>query len=47
LDNPQQGTQYNTDMPEITDAQETLRDIYNGTANTQVMKWVYKNAKFK
>lgn len=37
--------EYSSDMPEITDAQETLYDIYNGTQNTEVMKWIYENAQ--
>ncbi|MFA6066745.1 MAG: thymidylate synthase [Candidatus Babeliaceae bacterium] len=36
---------YFTDMPRIDDAQETLRDIYNGTHNTTIMQWIYKNAQ--
>lgn len=36
---------YSTDMPQISDAQETLKDIYNGTQNTEVMKWIYQNAQ--
>jgi thymidylate synthase len=35
---------YATDMPEIFDAQETLKDIYAGTSHTPVMKWIHKNA---
>ncbi|SFX61614.1 thymidylate synthase [Thermoactinomyces sp. DSM 45891] len=31
-------------MPKITNASEVLEDIYNGTANSEVMKWVYENA---
>ena len=38
---------YQCDMPEIHDAQETLQDIYNETHNTPVMKWIYKNAEIK
>jgi len=34
-------------MPEINDAEETLKDIYNGTSHSLVMKWIHKNAKFK
>lgn len=36
---------YHTDMPEIHDAQETLKDIYEKTHHTPVMKWIYKNAE--
>ena len=32
-------------MPEIENAQETLKDIYNQTARTPVMQWIYKNAE--
>lgn len=32
-------------MPEIENAQETLQDIYNQTAKTPVMKWIYRNAE--
>lgn len=38
---------YHTDMPEITDAEETLKDIYNQTAHSAVMKWIYKHADYK
>lgn len=38
---------YSTDMPEIYDAEETLKDIYNQTAHSPVMKWIYKNAQLK
>jgi len=38
---------YNTDMPEIYDAEETLKDIYNETAHSPVIKWIHKNAQFK
>ncbi len=38
---------YQCDMPEIHDAQETLRDIYNETQSTPVMKWIYKHAQIK
>ena len=38
---------YNTNMPEIYDAEETLKDIYNETAHSPVMKWIYKNAQLK
>lgn len=38
---------YFTDMPEIYDAEETMKDIYNSTSHSPVMKWIYKNAKFK
>ncbi len=34
-------------MPEIENAQATLADIYNGTCDTEVMKWIYANAEFK
>lgn len=37
---------YITDMPEIYDAQETLRDIYTKESHTSVMKWIHKNAAF-
>lgn len=47
LENNPQAPQYSTDMPEIHDAQETLSDIYNGTAHTPVMKWIHSNANFK
>lgn len=33
-------------MPTIDDAQATLSDIYNQTAKTSVMQWIYKNAEF-
>ena len=32
-------------MPEIENAQETLKDIYNQTAKTPIMQWIYKNAE--
>lgn len=32
-------------MPSIDDAQATLKDIYNGTCETPVMKWIHTNAK--
>jgi thymidylate synthase len=38
--------EYLTDMPEIYDAEETLRDIYEKTAYTPVIKWINQNAKF-
>jgi len=38
---------YTTDMPQIYDAQETLKDIYNKTQHTPVIKWIYNNAEFK
>ena len=31
-------------MPEIFDAQETLKDIYSETSHTPVMKWIHRNA---
>jgi 8-oxo-dGTP diphosphatase len=34
-------------MPEIHDAQETLRDIYAGTAHTVVTKWIHEMQKAK
>ena len=37
--------QYITDMPEIHDAEETLKDIYNSTCHSLIMKWIYTNAK--
>ena len=37
---------YSTDMPEIHDAEETLKDIYNRTTHSPVMKWITKNAEF-
>jgi thymidylate synthase len=36
---------YRCDMPEIHDAQETLKDIYAETAHTPVIKWIHENAK--
>lgn len=47
LENNAELTPYKTDMPEIYDAEETLRDIYNGTAHTPVMKWIHKHANIK
>lgn len=38
---------YITDMPEIDDAQATLKDIYEETSHTPVMKWIHDNAAFK
>lgn len=38
---------YKTDMPIIYDAQETIKDIYNKTQHTPVMKWIYNNAQFE
>jgi thymidylate synthase len=38
---------YETDMPEIHDAQETLKDIYNQTDHTPIMKWIYAHARLK
>lgn len=38
---------YNTDIAEIYDTEETLKDIYNETAHSPVMKWIYKNAQLK
>ena len=38
-------SQYQTDMPEIENVQETLNDIYNKTDKTPVIKWIKKNAK--
>ena len=35
---------YATDMPKIHDAQATLKDIYEKTDETPVMKWVHKHA---
>lgn len=32
-------------MPEIENAQETLKDIYEQTANTPIMKWIYEHAE--
>lgn len=32
-------------MPEIENAQAVLNDIYNGTANTSVMKWIKDHAE--
>lgn len=32
-------------MPVISNAKQTLSDIYNRTYNTEVMKWIVKNAK--
>src|ERR1700733_2227545 len=40
----EQGDQYILDMPEIFDAQETLKDIYTGESHTPVMKWIHHNA---
>jgi thymidylate synthase len=34
-------------MPHIDDAQETLKDIYAGTQNTSVVKWLNKHAKLQ
>lgn len=36
---------FSENMPEIENAQETLRDIYQKTFNTSIMKWIYKNAE--
>ncbi len=36
---------YSCDMPRIYDAQETLKDIYNETTYTPVIKWVHKHAE--
>lgn len=36
---------YVCDMPPIYDAQETLKDIYNQTSHTPVIKWIYKHAE--
>jgi thymidylate synthase len=38
------GNQYSLEMPEIFDAQETLKDIYTGESHTPVMKWIHNNA---
>jgi hypothetical protein len=35
---------YATDMPKIHDAQATLKDIYEKTDATPVMKWVHTHA---
>lgn len=32
-------------MPIISNAKQTLLDIYNRTSNTEVMKWIIENAK--
>ncbi len=32
-------------MPEIENAQETLKDIYEKTSKTETLKWIYKNAE--
>ena len=40
-----EGKRYETDMPEIGDAAATLRDIYDQTYTTPVMKWIYNNAE--
>lgn len=46
-DNENKTLVYETDMPEIHDAQETLKDIYNQTHHTPVMKWIYANAQLE
>lgn len=37
--------QYSMGMPVIENAQETLKDIMQGTQNTSVMKWIYEHAQ--
>jgi len=32
-------------MPQIENAQEVLKDIYQGSSNTSIMQWIYKNAE--
>lgn len=46
LEANQNVVEYSTDMPEIYDAEETLKDIYGKTACTPVMKWINQNAQF-
>jgi len=36
---------YSCDMPQITNAKDTLEDIYKETANTDVMKWIKTHAE--
>lgn len=38
-------TTYTNTMPLIENAQETLQDIYQQTAKTNIMQWIYKNAE--
>lgn len=35
------------EMPQIYDAQETLKDIYNKTQDTPVIKLIYNNTEVK
>lgn len=45
LENNAESQKDQTEMPEIENARETLCDIYNQTAHTSVMKWIYQHAK--
>jgi thymidylate synthase len=31
-------------MPEICSAKDTLKDIYNKTSDTEILKWIYNQA---
>lgn len=38
---------YNTDMPNITNAQEVLADIYNQETSSPIMQWIHTHAELK
>lgn len=40
-------TNQNESMPAIENAQETLKDIYNETTHTSIMKWIHQHANLK